>query len=73
MVVGSHPAAGEQPVSCGEKGQTQAHQHHHEALHQQVLLPEERQVLVPQTQELLLAVGVGHKLSRKNGKTNELK
>lgn len=57
-------AAGHDPVGDGQEGQPNSHSQHRPALHTDGLLTQARQVLVPDGQELLLAVWVSDKLEQ---------
>lgn len=58
----SYLAARGEPVADGEQREAQRHHQHHQALDGDGLLPQARQVLIPDRQQLLLAVRMGHKL-----------
>lgn len=58
----THSATGSDPVGQGQARQPYGHRHHHQQLHRRGLLPQTRQVFIPDTQQLLLAVGMSHKL-----------
>lgn len=61
-------AAWHYPVSNGQEGQPDGDPQHGPALHSNRLLPQTRQVLVPDREQLLLTVWMGNKLE-KNRKT----
>lgn len=63
-----YPAARRNPVADGEERKAQGHHQHHQTLDGCGLLPQPREVLVPDGQELLLAVGVSHKLGGERGR-----
>lgn len=58
----THLATWHYPVGDGQEGQTYGDPQHCPALHTDRLLPQTRQVLVPDGEQLLLAVGMGNKL-----------
>lgn len=58
----THSATGSDPVGQSQARQPYGHRHHHQQLHRRGLLPQTRQVFIPDTQQLLLAVGMSHKL-----------
>lgn len=58
----SYLATRHYPVGDSQKGQTHGDPQHRPALHSDGLLPQTREVLVPDSQQLLLAVGMGDKL-----------
>lgn len=59
-----YPAAWGDPVANGQERESQCHDQHHQTLDGHRLFPQTGEVLIPDGQELLLAVGVGHKLWR---------
>ena len=63
-----YPAARRNPVANGEERKAQGHHQHNQTLDGCGLLPQPREVLVPDGQELLLAVGVSHKLGGERGR-----
>lgn len=58
----THSAARSDPVGQSQARQPYGHRHHHQQLHRRGLLPQTRQVFIPDAQQLLLAVGMSHKL-----------
>lgn len=58
----THSAARSDPIGQSQARQSDGHRHHHQQLDRRGLLPQTRQVFIPDTQQLLLAVGVSHKL-----------
>lgn len=66
----SYLATWHYPVSDGQEWQPYGDPQHCPALHTNGLLPQTRQVLIPDSQKLLLAVGMGNKLQRQKGTRN---
>ena len=62
----SYLTAGHDPVRNGEERKPHSHTQYRPALHPYGLLPETLQVLIPESQELLLAIRMGHKLGTNN-------
>lgn len=60
----SYLATWHYPVGDSQEGQAHRDPQHRPALHPDGLLPQAGQVLVPDGQELLLTVGMGHELER---------
>ncbi len=60
----SYLATWDYPVGNSQEGQTYGDPQHCPALHPDGLLPQTGQVLVPDSQQLLLAVGMGNELER---------
>lgn len=58
----THSAARSDPIGQSQARQSDGHRHHHQQLDRRGLLSQTRQVFIPDTQQLLLAVGVSHKL-----------
>lgn len=71
MCVCSYLATWHYPVGDSQEGQTYSDPEHCPALHTNGLLPQTRQVLVPDSQQLLLAVGMCNKLERDRGLKKE--
>lgn len=67
-----YPAARSDPVSHSQSGQTDDHGQHHQQLDGGGLLSQTGQVLVPDAQQLLLAVWMSHKLKTQREVDNEL-
>ena len=57
-----YPAARCNPVADGKERKAQGHDQNHQTLDSYRLFPQAWEVLVPDCQELLLAIGVSHKL-----------
>lgn len=55
-------ATGHDPVGDGEERQSDSYAQDCQTLHTDGLLPQTRQILVPDRQQLLLAVWMSHKL-----------
>lgn len=62
MEKNTYPAARCNPVADGEERKAQGHNQHDQTLDSYGLFPQTREVLIPDCQELLLAVRVSHKL-----------
>lgn len=68
----THSAARSDPIGQSQARQSDGHRHHHQQLDRRGLLSQTRQVFIPDTQQLLLAVGVSHKLrAREQGQRQE--
>ena len=63
-VFGCYLATGHNPVGDGEEGEAHSDPQHSPAHDPHRLLPQTRQVLIPDGQKLLLAVWMGHKLHK---------
>ena len=66
-----YPAARCDPIADGKKRKAQGHDQHHQTLDSYRLFPQAWEVLVPDCQELLLAVGVSHELLVGTGREAE--
>lgn len=62
----SYLATRHYPVSNGQKRQPNGDPQHCPALHSDGLLPQTREVLVPDSEQLLLTIGMSNKLGEKN-------
>lgn len=58
----TYSAARSDPVSQGQSGQPYSHRQHHQQFDSSGLLSEAGEILVPDAQQLLLAVRMSHKL-----------
>lgn len=67
----SYLATWDYPVGDSQEGQTYSDPQHCPALHPDRLLPQTGQVLVPDSQQLLLAVGMGDELERETRNLNQ--
>lgn len=61
-MLASYSAAGSDPVSQGQARQSDGHRQHHQQFDGSGLLPQAGQVLIPDTEQLLLAVRMSNKL-----------
>lgn len=66
----SYLATRHYPVSDGEKRQPNGDPEHCPALHSDGLLPQTREVLVPDSEQLLLTIGMSNKLHKNTGIRN---
>lgn len=66
-----YPATRCNPIANGKERKTQGHDQHHQALDSDGLLPKAGEILIPDRQKLLLAVGVSHELLGVEGKTSQ--
>lgn len=57
-------AAWHYPVSNGQEGKADSDPQHRPALHSNRLLPQSWQVLVPDSEQLLLTIRMGNKLGK---------
>lgn len=67
----SYLAAWHDPVSNGQERQADRDPKHRPALHSDRLLPQSWQVLVPDSEQLLLTIRMGNKLGKHKYKHNE--
>lgn len=69
----SYLATGHYPVGDSQEGKPYCYPQHRPALHTDGLLPQAWQVLIPDSQQLLLAVGMSNKLKIEKKKTRNLR
>lgn len=62
----TYSAAWGNPIGHSQSGQSYSHCQHHQQFDGSGLLPQAGQVLIPDTQQLLLAVRMSHKLKSRD-------